>query len=132
VVAKVRGVKHTNNITRGLSNVLDVSSTDEMFQLLVADRVDVVLTNYLDGKLRMQQYAEADIVHLRQPLSVLKLYHYLNIKHHALVPHIDQAIKRRLQSGELHLKIKQAERKIMQSMAPLNGAAILGPQYSSP
>jgi hypothetical protein len=48
-IAKIRGVKHTNNITKGFSKLYDMNSTEKMFKLLLNNKVDEVLTNTIDG-----------------------------------------------------------------------------------
>ena len=48
-VVKVSGVKHTNNITKEMSNVSDIQSTLSMMKFLQKGRADVALTNTVDG-----------------------------------------------------------------------------------
>lgn len=109
-VAKIRGVKHTNNITKGLNDVYEMNSTENMFKMLQKGMVDVVLTNTLDGKLTLDRLGYKDIEPRSQPLAVLPLYHYIYKKHAALVPLINQEILRLQKSGELKNLIEQAEK----------------------
>jgi ABC-type amino acid transport substrate-binding protein len=112
-LSKVRGVKHTNNITVGLTNIYEMNNSKEMFQLLMNDKVDVVLTNTLDGNVTLKRLSYTEITPMYKPLAIFPLYHYLHKKHHALVPIIDKEIKRLKDNGELALLIKEAEQKLI-------------------
>lgn len=108
-IAKVSGVKHTNNITKGLSRVFDVRSTDSLLDFLLFERVEVALTNTIDGDVRRQQLKYRHVDRLTKPLATLPLYHYIHKDHADLVPKIDAAIKEMRDSGELVKLIKEAE-----------------------
>ena len=112
-LAKVRGVKHTNNITKGLKNVRDTGSTRDMMQALSADRIQVALTNTVDGKLVLKEMGLTDIQPMAKPLAVLDLYHYIHEDHKHLVPTIDGIIKKMAENGELAQIIQRAEQKII-------------------
>lgn len=111
-LAKVRGVKHTDNITQGLPKVYVTNSTEKMFKLLKSGRVDVVLTNTLDGNLVLKKLGYTNIIAMDKPLAVLPLYHYIFHKHKALVPLVDKEIIRLKSNGELEALIIQAEREV--------------------
>jgi hypothetical protein len=112
-LAKVRGVKHTNNITKGLNDVYEMNSTENMFKMLQNGMVDVVLTNTLDGNLTLDRMGYENVEAINQPLAVLPLYHYIYKKHAALVPLINQEILRLQENGELKKLIAQAEQKVI-------------------
>ena len=120
-IVKVRGVKHTNNITQGLVNVSDVDSTEQMMWLVEKGMVDVALTNTIDGLMALSILNIDDIVPLDAPLATLDLFHYIHESHKDLVPLVDNIIKEMLASGELASIIKSAEKKvIILSVATLN------------
>lgn len=120
-VVKVRGVKHTNNITQGLINVSDVDSTEQMMWLVEKGMVDVALTNTIDGLMALSILNIDDIVPLDAPLATLDLFHYIHESHKDLVPLVDNIIKEMLASGELASIIKSAEKKVITlSVATLN------------
>ncbi|WP_440053316.1 substrate-binding periplasmic protein [Pseudoalteromonas sp. T1lg65] len=48
-IAKVRGVKHTNNITQGMPRVEDTDTTVQALNLVSKGLADVALTNRIDG-----------------------------------------------------------------------------------
>ena len=112
-LGKVRGVKHTNNITAGFENIYDMSSTEDMFKQLLHQNVDVVLTNTLDGNLAIERLGLANVISMNKPLRTLPLYHYIHKKHKALVPLIDNEIKRLKQTGALKKLVLAAEQKII-------------------
>jgi polar amino acid transport system substrate-binding protein len=112
-LAKVRGVKHTNNITEGMNNVYEMTSTENMFKMLRNEIVDVALTNTLDGKLTLERLDYGNIEYSIKPLAVLPLYHYINKKHKALVPLINQEIIRIRENGELKAMINRAEQQVI-------------------
>ena len=115
-IAKVRGVKHTHNMTQGLRFVFESKNPKNMFKLLRAGEVDVVLTNTLDGLMALNNNGINDIIHMDKPLKTLPLYHYIHHKKAAIVPQIDNAIKQLKKSGELAKMLKQAEHKIITSL----------------
>jgi ABC-type amino acid transport substrate-binding protein len=112
-LAKVRGVKHTNNITVGFLEVYDMNSTENMFKMLHRGVVDVVLTNTLDGNLVLKKLGYKNIVASDKPLAVLPLYHYIYEKNGALVPLIDAEILKLKNNGKLAELILLAEQEVI-------------------
>ena len=112
-IAKVAGVKHTQNITIGLSNVFDVSDNIAVMKMVINGRVDVGLTNTADGLQVLKRLEYGDVVHLVPPLAILYLYHYVHQDHRELIEKVDAAIKGMKESGELAVLIRDAEQKIL-------------------
>jgi ABC-type amino acid transport substrate-binding protein len=112
-LAKVRGVKHTNNITVGFTDVYDMNSTENMFKMLNQGKVDVVLTNTLDGNLVLKRLGFENIVPIEKPLAVLPLYHYIYEDHEVLVPLVDKEIIRLIKNGKLQELLNLAEQNII-------------------
>lgn len=108
-IVKVRGVKHTNNITLGCDNVYDVEDTEQMMRFLRTGRADIALTNRIDGLDVLRKTAATDIVALPTPLAILDLYHYLHKKHAALVDEVDTVIREMIETGEMAKLIDRAE-----------------------
>ncbi len=111
-LVKVRGVKHTNNITQGMPFVHDVDSTVAMMDLLKLGRVQVALTNTIDGLLAIKARGYTDIISLSEPLDELSLYHYVHQEHSQLVGEVDSVIKKMKSNGELEKIIEQAEKEV--------------------
>jgi len=112
-IAKVRGVKHTNNITSGLSNVYNSNTTEHILKQVETGYVDVALTNTIDGKLILKERGITGVKATGVPLATLALYHYIHIDNAHLVSKIDNEIKRLKQTGELAKMIKDAEATIL-------------------
>jgi polar amino acid transport system substrate-binding protein len=110
---KVRGVKHTNNISKGMSNVKDLDSTDQMMQMLSSGRGDVALTNTVDGLLVLKKLGIENVTPMDKPLAVLELYNYIHESKKDIVPKVDAAIKEMKANGELAAAIKNAEGQII-------------------
>lgn len=110
---KIRGVKHTNRITEGLSNVIDVDSTEKMFKLLEGGRADVALTNTLDGQIILNKYKFESIVAIEKPLAILPLYHYLHRSHEQWVGKVDEVLQSMTKSGELKTLTDDAKQQVV-------------------
>lgn len=114
-LAKVRGVKHTNDITRGMPTVMDFNSSLQMLSFVSAKRADIALTNYLDGMLTIYKHKLSDkLVPLEGNLARLELYHYVHVKHAELVPRIDNVIRTMKASGELENLVRFAEFSVIE------------------
>ena len=120
-LTKIRGVKHTNNITQGFKNIYEMSSTEDMFKLLLSGKVDVVLTNTSDGNLALERLGLSNIVSMEKPLIRLPLYHYIHKNNKKLVNRVDKEIQRMKSNGELATLILQAEKSVVQ----LNSKSII-------
>lgn len=123
-VLKVRGVKHANTITAGLTRVYDYDDSQEMFNALKADRDNVALTNRADGSFTIKKYNLQDIESSSHPLLSFPLYHYVHHKNKHLVEKIDREILAMKGSGELDQLIYAAEKQVYKSYGlsyePLN------------
>lgn len=117
-IAKIRGVKHTNNITQGLTDIYEMNSTANMFKLLRSGKISLALTNTLDGNLILTKLEYQNIVPNYKPLAILPLYHYIHKKHKALVPIINKEILRLKQSGELKKMVQKAENGVINLNRP--------------
>ncbi|ALS97589.1 substrate-binding periplasmic protein [Lacimicrobium alkaliphilum] len=112
-IAKVRGVKHTNNITAGMTDVHDFDSTAEIMRMVAKGFVDVALTNTLDGMLVLRALEMDMVVPSGKPLERLALFHYIHQDHKELVPRIDSVITNSIASGELAEMITAAEKQVI-------------------
>lgn len=113
-LTKIRGVKHTNNITQGLTRTYEMSSTDDMFKLLLSGKVDVVLTNTLDGNIALERLGLRNVITMDKPLAQLSLYHYIHKNNKNLVPLVDKEIQRIKNNGQLAALILLAEKRVIQ------------------
>jgi len=120
---KVRGVKHTDNITHGLKYVFNYNDTFTMMEALAQTHNSIALTNTADGLYAIKKLNIDYLKPLPPALATLELYHYINPKNADLVPKIDAVIKSMKTSGELDMLLKQAEDEVLASLdAPQNAA----------
>jgi polar amino acid transport system substrate-binding protein len=113
-IGKIIGVKHTNNITRGLQKVYNSKSTDRLFQQLLIGNIDIALTNFSNGKSKMNKAKFSEIEVVNPSLEQLDLFHYLHKSHQNLVEPINQIIKQLKTNGELAKMLSQAEKIIIE------------------
>jgi polar amino acid transport system substrate-binding protein len=114
---RVRGVKHTMNITEGFEKVYDYDDTKSMLNALDKHRDHVALTHTGDGLFAIEKYNINHVEYSDKPLSLLSVYHYVHKKNAHLVEKVDRVIREMNESGELDQLIKEAEKKLFE----LNG-----------
>lgn len=112
-IVKIRGVKHTNNITKGFLNVTDVNSTEQAMRLVARGMVDVALTNTIDGLMTLKKFKIDNVAPINKPLATLDLFHYVHKSHKNLIPIVDKKLKEMITSGELALITQAAEKEVM-------------------
>ena len=114
-IAKVRGVKHTNDITKGFSNLSDLNTTEQLMRFIDKGRADIALTNTIDGIIALKELGIEDVIPIDAPLATLDLFHYVHEDHKDLVPRIDAKIKEMKANGELKKIIEDAESAIIET-----------------
>jgi len=112
-IARVRGVKHTNNITKNLLEVSDSPSTEAMFKLVQQGHVDIALTSHTDGIQLLKKLKLENEIMVSESLANLKLYHYIHKDHKSLVNKVDKVIKQLQSSGKLVQIIQAAEATVL-------------------
>ncbi|WP_206483906.1 transporter substrate-binding domain-containing protein [Thalassotalea sp. G2M2-11] len=111
-IGVVRGVKHTENATKKLSNVSLSNSTRELFHQLSIGNIDIALTSFQDGQFLIKQLGNDKFKVVHPALVYESLFHYLNKKHEKLVTPINQVIKRLKATGELEKMLIQAQQQV--------------------
>jgi polar amino acid transport system substrate-binding protein len=114
---RVRGVKHTINITEGFKQVYDYDDTESMLKALGNHRDHVALAHTGDGLFAMEKYKINHVEYSDKPLSLLSVYHYVHKKNAHLVEKVDRVIREMNESGELERLVKNAEKTLFK----LNG-----------
>ena len=114
-VFKVRGVKHTNNITAGLDNIYDYDNTEMMLKALHKSRPSIALTHTADGMFTAKKHRIKGIEMLAEPLAKLELYHYLHNSKRHLVDKVDAMIQAMKSRGDLEKLIQQAEAQVAEN-----------------
>ena len=114
-VLKVRGVKHTNNITAGLEHVYDYDDTETMLRALSSHQNKVALTHTVDGIFSIKKFDLKGIQRISKPLAIFPLYHYVHKNNAHLVQRLDQVLVAMKESGELNKLIALAEKKVLEN-----------------
>ncbi len=112
-LAKVRGVKHTDNIAKDMPNIRNTSSLEDLINALHNGHVDLALSDSKDGLALLHKKKFTDIEIKGPSLASLDLFHYIHQKHRPLVAKIDAIIIAMKKSGELSDIIAQAEHDIL-------------------
>lgn len=98
-IALQRGSKGPEKATEGMKRTI-VTSKDQLFKMLEADRVDVVLAIREDGLRVLKQLGFTDITILEPSLQQVPVYHYLHKKHEALIPKITAVLQTMADNGK--------------------------------
>ena len=95
-----RGIKYLETNTDGMNRII-ASSIEQLFYLLDASRVDIVIisTNY--GKEFLENHRNLNIMLITPPIIKVPLYHYLHKKHKAIVSIVKDNIKQLKEEGKL-------------------------------
>lgn len=108
-VGVVRGVKHTELATVGHPDLLVCESSEKLFDQLLKGRIDIALTNRIDGIKSITKLDAGSFIVADEAIAKLDLYHYLHIGHEELVPTVNNTILDMKESGELEEIIANAE-----------------------
>ena len=92
MIALQRGSKGPEKGTEGMNRTI-VTAKEQMFQMLEAGQVDVVLAIREDGLRVLKQLGFTDITILEPSLQQVPVYHYLHKKHAALVSKITAVLQ---------------------------------------
>lgn len=92
------GIKFAERGTQGMQPTT-VDSNHQLFKMLDSQRVDIVVAAYSNGLQTIKKLKLNSIISLQPPIQEYPLYHYLHKKHRALVPKIDQVLKKMHESG---------------------------------
>ncbi|QPB83811.1 transporter substrate-binding domain-containing protein [Pseudoalteromonas rubra] len=112
-IAKVRGVKHTNNITEGMPRVEDTDTTIQALNLVSKGLADVALTNRIDGLVMLAQAGIENVIPHQRSFRELALYHYIHKDQQHWVEEVDAVLRGMKQSGELAELIRKAENQVI-------------------
>ena len=111
-IGVVKGVKHTQKVTKGHPKVVVLAKTKQLLKLLAKGKIDVVLTNTIDGIINIENLKLDNIEPSEKAIATEPLYHYLYKTNAYLIPKVDNSIKELKASGALNLMIRKAELRI--------------------
>lgn len=101
-VGIVRGVGTSEDGTRGMKQVLPVTTLEQLMLALAAGRVDVAVSDAFSGLAVVKKLGlEDQIKVLTPPLQKNEIYHFLHEKHRDLVPKVEKTLREMQSSGEL-------------------------------
>jgi len=96
-----RGIRYLEANTDGMNRII-ASSLDQLFHLLNAGRIDVVVisTNY--GQDFLNTHSNMNVKMVTPPIIRAPLYHYLHKKHKALVSVVETGIIKLKKEGKIN------------------------------
>ncbi len=114
-IGLIRGIKFAENNTKGMDTYVarDYAS---LFRMLNKDRIDVAISPRLNGLYQIKRFGIHDVTPLSPAIARFDLFHYLHIKHAALVPKLSSIFTEMAASGELK-QIREHVIKIMMELA---------------
>ncbi len=98
----VKGVLHTEAITKGVNGVQEATDASSMFKMVKVGRVDLALTSAFDGQVWIERLGYGDALEMLTPaLNDQPLYHYVHESKRAVLDVIAPIAKEMETSGEL-------------------------------
>lgn len=88
-----RGFKAIERGTANGFSVVKVTDDEAAFRMLDSGRVDVVITDLDEGLSLVKSLGLTGIRALEPPVETIELFHYVNERHSALVPLLENALR---------------------------------------
>lgn len=102
-VGVTRGVQYSADGVKSFKHKQSLNADEGLLMFLYGDRVDLVVTARYNGLYLLKKMnLENQIQVLSPPVASFRLYHYLHIKHRALVPIVEDLLLTLAASGELY------------------------------
>lgn len=108
-IGLVRGYILAERYTQGMKHLHPITTWEQGFKMLDADRIDVIVSNKYRGFKLLRELNIQDIHPLDPPLAVTPMYHYLHIKHIKIVPQITLLLRAMRKEGRIETIISQVE-----------------------
>lgn len=96
----VRGLSYVPELTAGHPALTQAQNAEQLFRMLQAGRLDLVLESSVSAGYVLDRLALHDVT-ASPELAHYELYHYLHPRHRELLPRLSEAIRRLKASGEL-------------------------------
>jgi polar amino acid transport system substrate-binding protein len=109
-VALITGWKILEANIVNTKSLVKVKNEDILFNLLNADRVDIIVYDRRQGQAVIKRLGLKNINNLNPPLAVKSMYLYLHKKHKDLVPLVTGAIRSMKRDGTYQKIVKEALR----------------------
>ncbi|WP_194945073.1 substrate-binding periplasmic protein [Shewanella sp. TC10] len=108
-IGVLEGVKHSQNVSHEAKSVIKASTPQQLVNLLTRERVDAIVSSYVDGKATIAAMNADKLVELSTITDTHPLYIYIHPDHAQLAPIIDNTINKLMASGEMSSIILEAE-----------------------
>ena len=96
------GIKFIEDYTRGFEKVFSTRSNDQLFRLLLAQRIDAAILSEHNAGLVSADLANRDrFVRSTKPAATLVLYHFLHRRHFGVVPVIESVFVEMAEEGTI-------------------------------
>lgn len=115
-VGIVRGIAHAKVASEGVAVVEEVTTYQQMFQMLDAGRIDVAIDTGINGAYMVKKMGLADVKPVGE-LGRLELFHILAPKKSSLAPKVAATLKALKSSGDLDRMVAKHERAFLKSGA---------------
>lgn len=116
-VGVVRGILLTRQAVAGVPGVLEVGRGPQMYRMLAAGRLDVIIDTPVNHRLHTSRMGLANIV----PRAVLRsepVYHGLHRRHEAIASRLQATLQTMRDSGELAALVARAEASYLEGLLP--------------
>ena len=105
-IAYLSGFVAAERQTRGYQR-LETKSLAQAFQLLQANRVDLLVASRDSGLEYMQKNSIRDIQMYEHPLAKVPLFHFIHKRHQSLLPALNLNLQQQLENGQIQRTIEQ-------------------------
>ncbi|POF31766.1 type 2 periplasmic-binding domain-containing protein [Roseibium marinum] len=96
----VGGARFAGELAEGFLEVWTAEEPEQLFEMLLRDRIDVVVVGEDTGNRLIREMGLTDVYPLQPSLGEIAFYHFLHVKHADLVPLIEDVLRRRLEDAE--------------------------------
>jgi polar amino acid transport system substrate-binding protein len=100
-IGVIRGIVATDRLTKGLKRVL-VGNTSDLFNLLLAGRIDMAITSNLSGQIFLGKNPRfVRIKMVDKPIQMKKLHHFVHASNDHLVEELASMLQKMTITGEI-------------------------------
>lgn len=99
-VGRVSGVLFAERGTRGFDTIV-AEDYQELIDLLLADRVDLIVAPYINGRVAIRNHPDGAELKLNGIIETFLLYHYLHARHADRATAVAEVLKSMLRDGTM-------------------------------
>lgn len=98
-VGHVTGARFAVGMARGFAEVWTADTPEQLFEMLRRNRIDLVIAGEGTGRRLMRELDMPEVFPLLPSLQTLSFYHFLHESRAALVPRIEEVLRRQLKDA---------------------------------